>query len=625
MSLRILFYTDDPGRGGAALCTHHLALNFVRAGFDVVYAQSAADTIQIAERESHGIRHVFLPYDTISEHFRTILDRQTPQSVLVQERPDVVVFSDSVPQSTGGAKIACRALDIPYLVIEHSVLSNNGWARHPHTRSFVREALAGAAQVINVSHANKALLVKLFAPETPNLPVVYNCCGDRFFLDRCARTRARLRAQWRIPEDGIVVLTTAQVIPAKGFHLQFDAIENLKRSGGLDRLHFVWCGGIDGAYGRSLEERAREIGCRDHVRMLGQRDDVGDCLDAADVFLLPSLGEGMPLSVIEAMAKALPVVATDVGGISETLAGCGILVPDPNADADATGARMADALRTLAGDGALRQDLGRRARTRAMAEFKEVMQFERYRALVEEAVFPPDEYVSPGLRRIKADRFFPHVTTFSAEVMTGRPQRSGCTHGYFIDTRFPSIRLPNRDESHLIYNAALGFAGKPALVVGGVLGWAAFHVAAAGAMVDVVDPMFADPAVRSTLSEAFAAARLSHGPFYVGEGAAAVHDYVRVSGRRNALILVDAASAGAECPDVVLTCARSAKADALILLINAGAPAAGPALDGLRREGWRVRLYDTASLVVAAWRGAVVPPDHRPDPVVAWQPHAYGS
>jgi len=111
------------------------------------------------------------------------------------------------------------------------------------------------------------------------------------------------------------------------------------------------------------ELAARSLGGR--VRLLGERDDVSHLLADADVFLLASRSEGLPLSVIEAMAAGLPVVASDVGGLRELVRDgeTGTLVPpgDPVA--------LADALRPLLADRELRRRLGMAARERAKALF----------------------------------------------------------------------------------------------------------------------------------------------------------------------------------------------------------------------------------------------------------------
>jgi glycosyltransferase involved in cell wall biosynthesis len=109
----------------------------------------------------------------------------------------------------------------------------------------------------------------------------------------------------------------------------------------------------------------RARGLSDRVELLGARGDVSDVLARSDVFVLSSRSEGFPVSILEAMAAGLPVVATDVGGVAEAVVDgeTGILVPagDPEA--------LAAALGRLVADPALRRRLGAAGRTRAFRRF----------------------------------------------------------------------------------------------------------------------------------------------------------------------------------------------------------------------------------------------------------------
>src|SRR5207302_5425406 len=73
----------------------------------------------------------------------------------------------------------------------------------------------------------------------------------------------------------------------------------------------------DGPSRSELTVLASELGLTDHVRFLGERSDVPQILSEAGLFMLSSLSEGISLTILEAMAAGLPVVATDVGGTSE--------------------------------------------------------------------------------------------------------------------------------------------------------------------------------------------------------------------------------------------------------------------------------------------------------------------
>ena len=109
---------------------------------------------------------------------------------------------------------------------------------------------------------------------------------------------------------------------------------------------------------------------------------MADWYDTADIFVLPSELEGMPLAIMEAMAKGLPVIATAVSGIPEELGDTGKLLPDPTIDASKTVAELARTLEEWALDPALRQETGRHGRARAKAMFHEELMLERTLELI---------------------------------------------------------------------------------------------------------------------------------------------------------------------------------------------------------------------------------------------------
>jgi glycosyltransferase involved in cell wall biosynthesis len=134
----------------------------------------------------------------------------------------------------------------------------------------------------------------------------------------------------------------------------------------------------DGPERDTVERLACELKLgADRLRLLGFRNDVPDLLGAADFYVLPSLTEGLPLSLLEAMAHRLPVVATPVGGIPEVVRDGedGLLVPtnDPRA--------LARAMARLAGDAALRVTLGEAAFRRVTVQFSFEQMVREYEVL----------------------------------------------------------------------------------------------------------------------------------------------------------------------------------------------------------------------------------------------------
>jgi glycosyltransferase involved in cell wall biosynthesis len=147
----------------------------------------------------------------------------------------------------------------------------------------------------------------------------------------------------------------------KGIHDLIESAGALNRAG--MRFELVLAGPFDSAaFGARLKQRVADLGLGKMVRFTGpvfgaQKDAL---FRAADIFVLPSYGEGIPLSMLEAMSYGLPVVATAVGGIPEVLVEqeLGFLVKPGDVPA------LSSALQTLIGSGELRQTMGRLGRKR---------------------------------------------------------------------------------------------------------------------------------------------------------------------------------------------------------------------------------------------------------------------
>lgn len=150
--------------------------------------------------------------------------------------------------------------------------------------------------------------------------------------------------------DAPVVLCVANLIAYKGHRFLLHGMARLREQGLVCTL--VLAG--EGPERATLERMSEQFGI--DVRFLGARSDVAALLARADVFVLPSLHEGMSNAVMEAMAAGRPIVATDVGGTGELLRGRGVLVPPADPEA------MADALRRVLTEPGLADYLVKEAR-----------------------------------------------------------------------------------------------------------------------------------------------------------------------------------------------------------------------------------------------------------------------
>ncbi|WP_431192850.1 glycosyltransferase family 4 protein [Tianweitania aestuarii] len=130
------------------------------------------------------------------------------------------------------------------------------------------------------------------------------------------RDRDEMRAELGVASDAALMLMIARFTPQKGHAVLLEALPMLgERTPGPYQLLLVG----DGSERDGIEARIDELGIRPSVCCLGERRDVADLLCAADLVILPSLFEGLPLVVLEAMSAGVPVVATRIGGTIEAL------------------------------------------------------------------------------------------------------------------------------------------------------------------------------------------------------------------------------------------------------------------------------------------------------------------
>jgi len=192
------------------------------------------------------------------------------------------------------------------------------------------------------------------------------------------------RQQPREIDDALVIGTVARLAPEKGLDRLIHAFGPLVKRN--PRLRLLIAG--DGPERPRLQLLARTLGLESTVEFTGRTDDVEGILGRLDVFVLPSLTEGIPLALLEAMAAGLPVVATAVGGVPEVIVAgeSGVLVPADNPF------ELQRALDGLIESEDLRRRLGEGAERRVRAVFSLSAMAAQYRAL----------YLQDGSRRAGA-------------------------------------------------------------------------------------------------------------------------------------------------------------------------------------------------------------------------------
>jgi glycosyltransferase involved in cell wall biosynthesis len=176
----------------------------------------------------------------------------------------------------------------------------------------------------------------------------------------------------RGPHEDLRLIAVGNLYPVKNHQLSIRAVATLRERGIPVTLDILGRGQEE----QSLRQLAAELQIADRVRLRGFCPDVRPHLAGCHAFLSSSLSEGMPLSILEAMATGLPVVASCVGGIAEVLdhGEGGLLFPSGDLPA------LVQHLERIYGDDAFRLRLGLEARRRVAARFSLEVTVESYLA-----------------------------------------------------------------------------------------------------------------------------------------------------------------------------------------------------------------------------------------------------
>lgn len=228
-----------------------------------------------------------------------------------------------------------------------SIFAASEWllARHTH-------------RILTVSEALREELLTTERLNPDQVLTIHNGIDLTPFRQGVER-RAVLRSLG-VPQLGQLVGTIARLAPQKGLTFFLQAAAILCRD---YQVNFVVVG--DGPLRQALEEERTALGLQRRFFFVGERQDIPQILSAMDIFVLPSVTEGLPLTILEAMAAGKPVVATRVGGIPEVVMDekTGLLVPPQNPQA------LARAVATLLSNRNRAKEMGQHGQQRVLERF----------------------------------------------------------------------------------------------------------------------------------------------------------------------------------------------------------------------------------------------------------------
>jgi glycosyltransferase involved in cell wall biosynthesis len=365
--LRLAHLIECDGPGGAERVVAHLATTLQAAGaYNLVILPAQGEGWLARELAGSGvaIEHFYLNRPVSPACARSLAD-------LLRRHDIEVAHSHEFSMAVYGSWASWLA-GVQHVITMHG---SRYYAGRLQRRIALRTAVALSRATVAVSE-----------------PLADHLCRDlRLSRDRIATAsngvphvepaRVTLREELGLDPADTLLVAVGNLYTVKGHRCVIDALALLGPR--HRRLHFAIAGRGDLA--TALADHARACGVAGRLHLLGLRSDVGAVLAAADIFVHPSLSEGLPLALLEAMFAGRPIVASDVGEIGTALAGgeAGLLVEPGDAQA------LSSALDRLLREPEFARALGARARRRAFAEFDVRQMVCRYASIYQQALSGP--------------------------------------------------------------------------------------------------------------------------------------------------------------------------------------------------------------------------------------------
>jgi glycosyltransferase involved in cell wall biosynthesis len=349
MPIRVLHAIETPGTGGAERVlvdiARSLTLPFESLGMTLVEGWTAD------QLRAHGI-------ETHVMSLRRSFDLAWPfafAKFLRRQRIDIVHCHEFT--TTCYAALGCAIASVPLVSTMHG---KNYWPERAYTRVALRSAARSAASFVVVSEDLKRFACEVLRLAPSVVRVVPNGIDLTTFKPN-EQASVAVRASLGASSENVVIVCVGALEPVKAHAKLLEAMAILIRTTPHARLWLVG----EGYLREDLERHVATLGLQNVVRFLGWRTDVHAILAAADISVLASRSEGMPLAIMESMACQRAVIATRVGGLPELIEDgiSGLLV---NADSST---QLAEAMHCLTIEPERRKALGTAASLRAAERF----------------------------------------------------------------------------------------------------------------------------------------------------------------------------------------------------------------------------------------------------------------
>ena len=308
--------------------------------------------IDILKLESEGIQFIQCPYlvrrINIIKDFKAFIDIWR---IIKKNNPFIVHTHSSKAGLLG--RLAAKLAGVPIIVHTPHGHIFFGYFGPFKTKIFILlERLASRItdRIVALTNREKEDHVRLRIAIEDKFVIIHSGIDLKKFKELLFNEKQNFKKELGVPQNSLIVGTVGRLEPVKGPEFLIEASKYIILK--HPDTYFIFAG--DGHLKKNLEKKASELGIKKNIIFLGWRDDVAKIISIYDIFVLPSLNEGMGRVLVEAMALKKPIVASDIGGIPDLVAHGknGFLVPpkDPK--------ELANYIQILLEDGERREKMG---------------------------------------------------------------------------------------------------------------------------------------------------------------------------------------------------------------------------------------------------------------------------
>ena len=364
--IRVMHLIHQLGTGGAENGIINLANNINKDLFEVAicaFVGNGAQTARLDQTKSRLFEFAKKDGNDFTIPFR--LSR-----LFRKWRPDIIHTHawGTLCEGVIGAKLA----RVPIVIHgEHGTIQHNG------KNIYIQRLFWNLTnKVLSVSDAHKRKLVNTIGCSSEKIKVISNGVDTEYFL--VVKENDALRLSLGIAVEEVVIGTVGRLVPVKNQEMLIRSFAALKERCSNVKLILVG----DGPLKDKLVQLAVDLGISSSIIFLGRRADIPNILNMMDIFVLPSICEGMSNTILEAMSCGLPVIATDVGGNPEIVKRdvTGFLVPTNNKNA------LADAISFLVENPGRRKEMGFAGKKLVKTEFSLKTMVRNYEKMYKEMV-----------------------------------------------------------------------------------------------------------------------------------------------------------------------------------------------------------------------------------------------